>query len=995
MINFPRKIIYPVVAVIVLMLSGVTVWAMTEDWVSWPMQWDESADSVASAAFLNDYDIDARGFVEVNPETGDFELGDGTTLRFWGSQVWTDATTPTTTIADGVAPHLRKHGFNIMRIGINTEHIDTQDEWERFTYFLKQLKDEGIYVALQVMAGISFDTLLDETARQTRLEWIKDDLLMRDNPYDQPFYNNPQIAMLEITNELSFQRFYHYHRLNYNTEGCHPTQGQNAYRYPVSQSTSNYLDQEFSQWLLNKYGDRDTLEAAWLDSPATDPAGANSIVNGGFESSMDNWTLTTGDGCEASSQIISDAVEGSQAIQIDVTQAGETYWKTISLSYNGPMALTEGNWYTVGFWAKSDAPNPGEYCGTYPYQFTVMVRGLPGIVYGDNNMPYIDAIDDGNSSVDDDWKYYQVSFLADETVTSHGFRLTGFGYKTGTIWFDDITIKENGVYGLRSWEDPDPASENVWRLQLLDQFSFSAPRYRDTVEFYVDKEREFTGAVTDYLTNNIFTGDRPLPPISGSQPGGTLGGYADTTLGRIDIHSYYNSVVSVEEDSYVREIGRPWSIISTARQDPPWDNLIAPQAKHQVAGMPLTVSEHNVGYPHPYRYESPLLTAAYSAYQGWDGIYWFNYHSDGDETWEDVNALFGGAHGVHNIESNSQTMVQMIQTAIMYRRGDIQQADRFIDVSLTKNETLDGHKIGDEGRSRDKWGLGGYPYDLSDDLDWRYLMLYGVRISSYEAVGPRLFEDLKTEYGLPDIRTWNADELKFVSDTGELTWDVSDNGGEFEDHFLINTPKTQSVAGRLMYGVIPRTLSTDNMEVTASDPEYGAVTLTSMDNNDIAQSESLLISGLRQAANQGSTWDADEEILTMIQNDTMLEPVNAQITLVMAANSESLTVTPLDKTGQVIDSSLPVNRTAYGDRVEYQFDISGPIYDTVWYSIAQTFTEECVENWQCTEWSECVTGQQTRTCTDINECGTEIDKPSEVQECDSVSPETIDDLVAN
>lgn len=46
---------------------------------------------------------------------------------------------------------------------------------------------------------------------------------------------------------------------------------------------------------------------------------------------------------------------------------------------------------------------------------------------------------------------------------------------------------------------------------------------------------------------------------------------------------------------------------------------------------------------------------------------------------------------------------------------------------------------------------------------------------------------------------------------------------------------------------------------------------------------------------------------------------------------------------------------------------------------------QCFHNWQCTSWSSCVNNQQTRTCTDLNNCGSTIGKPSEVQECTSSS----------
>ncbi len=41
----------------------------------------------------------------------------------------------------------------------------------------------------------------------------------------------------------------------------------------------------------------------------------------------------------------------------------------------------------------------------------------------------------------------------------------------------------------------------------------------------------------------------------------------------------------------------------------------------------------------------------------------------------------------------------------------------------------------------------------------------------------------------------------------------------------------------------------------------------------------------------------------------------------------------------------------------------------------------CTEEWICTEWSECVDGEQTRTCTDQSDCGTTSDKPDEMRGC--------------
>jgi len=44
----------------------------------------------------------------------------------------------------------------------------------------------------------------------------------------------------------------------------------------------------------------------------------------------------------------------------------------------------------------------------------------------------------------------------------------------------------------------------------------------------------------------------------------------------------------------------------------------------------------------------------------------------------------------------------------------------------------------------------------------------------------------------------------------------------------------------------------------------------------------------------------------------------------------------------------------------------------------------CEEDWSCSEWSSCTNSIQTRTCSDINECGTESNKPGEQQACEVV-----------
>jgi len=50
--------------------------------------------------------------------------------------------------------------------------------------------------------------------------------------------------------------------------------------------------------------------------------------------------------------------------------------------------------------------------------------------------------------------------------------------------------------------------------------------------------------------------------------------------------------------------------------------------------------------------------------------------------------------------------------------------------------------------------------------------------------------------------------------------------------------------------------------------------------------------------------------------------------------------------------------------------------------INATKNETCIEKWKCTEWFECFNGKQKRVCMDLNECGTEFNKPPTTRKCE-------------
>jgi hypothetical protein len=52
-------------------------------------------------------------------------------------------------------------------------------------------------------------------------------------------------------------------------------------------------------------------------------------------------------------------------------------------------------------------------------------------------------------------------------------------------------------------------------------------------------------------------------------------------------------------------------------------------------------------------------------------------------------------------------------------------------------------------------------------------------------------------------------------------------------------------------------------------------------------------------------------------------------------------------------------------------------------SLVPADAQPCNESWVCMDWSFCLgSGVQMRSCTDLNRCVTEKDKPAEIQRCD-------------
>ncbi len=58
-------------------------------------------------------------------------------------------------------------------------------------------------------------------------------------------------------------------------------------------------------------------------------------------------------------------------------------------------------------------------------------------------------------------------------------------------------------------------------------------------------------------------------------------------------------------------------------------------------------------------------------------------------------------------------------------------------------------------------------------------------------------------------------------------------------------------------------------------------------------------------------------------------------------------------------------------------------------SSGSSFSSRCIENWQCSDYSECINTYQTIDCQDLNNCGTFFDQPELRQSCTNENSNTI------
>jgi hypothetical protein len=289
-------------------------------------------------------------------------------------------------------------------------------------------------------------------------------------------------------------------------------------------------------------------------------------------------------------------------------------------------------------------------------------------------------------------------------------------------------------------------------------------------------------------------------------------------------------------------------------------------AQHRVEGKPFTVSEYNHPAPNDYASESMPMLAAYAAWQDWDGIFLFDYHSS-VENWDanKITSFFASSSDPNKMATMPAASLIFLgnliepvarKSTLVVPRGAITEAMARNTLSQFWDSNL-GRLWSQNGGTRRDW--------LQSKMAVRFV----------EGTAPLSLE------------------RQFLPSSNAFTWQTDAPESSL---LTINSEKTKGVIGFLGGQWIDLDGLVVQMEKTPRN--FVTLTLTPRDGKPIAKSNSLLLTVLSSVENKDMQWN---ETRTSVGTNwgsgpTMAEAVPAQI--IVRTNAKKATVWALDGSGK-------------------------------------------------------------------------------------------------
>lgn len=830
-------------------------------WFEFYLPWNDSSKTVTDMSAYLDAPAGKHGFLKVTPD-GHFRFENKTeTERFVGVVNVAIANFPTKDQAKILSARMAKFGINLVRIHLmdvegnyglfqnstqNTLQISA-DRLDKMDYFIKCMKDKGIYFNFCIHSGRMYKTGdgVDSPVKNDQSKYVtlfnqkiidlqKDfaqKIIGHVNPYTKLTYaDDPAMATVELTNENSL------------FNGWLGWQGD----YIFGETTggigpfySAELDLKFNNWLAQKYESESVLAEAWKGE-SSNPV-SELVKNGSFEQNLTNWSTwintPTVQGTFATDNTT--AKHGSKSLRATVTKTGEYGWNFQIKTNN--FNVKKNSSYKLSFYVRADVE-----------------KELYLDIMENDTWKYISGPTYTTST---NWKrneiFFTSSFESGKMIVQFNF-----GKQTGTFWLDSVSITETFGTGLEAGESL--VEKNVKRTKNSEIGKYSKQRVGDNVEFYFEVEKKYTNELSGYLKNNL---DVQCPITFTNNYFGLAEMYAQSQADYIDFHMYWDHPGFPNGWSDTNFTMNNKSILLN-----PEGSTINKMALTKVKNLPHVLSEYNHPYPYIFQSEAPSLLYAYGSFFDLDGIMWHAYYDYMNNFSVRYQDMF------FDIAMHPVMMTQML-LAMPYRMKYIEKTKTFVEGNYRKTDIFNNTKT---YQDNDVINIENAEYGTS-------FLQHGFRHANFDADSTYLTGTL-------------ANPGKVItSETGELKWD--ENVG----YFTVNNAYWQGATGYLG----GKTIDLENITIsnvsTTENLNFASIHLISLDSLPIAQSKKLILLTGARLENQGLKWnDTKTSLVSTGGTKALCEPVEAIVSF-KQANSDSLSVYMLNQTGKRTDS-LMVNQ---------------------------------------------------------------------------------------
>lgn len=669
----------------------------------------DSSSTANDLSFLSPEAAGVHGRIRVSE--GHFVDGDGTRVRFLGTNFTSSSCFPPKDKAPAVAAHLRKLGFNLLRFHfmdyasaglLKTDGTLDADTLDRLDNFIAELQKNGIYANLNLKVARRYAGTDDAT--WNRYPWSKmidrfypayidlqkdyaQKLIGHKNPYTGNTYaDEPSVLNVELNNENTLFDFWS--QTTADLTGVFATE----------------LDRQWNVWLKSHYATTADVVAAWNGGVTT--LGAEMLPSSKWQvqsPSLESVTVEAGP---------------PEVIRWAATASGPESW-SLQIIQAG-LEITSGKTYTLSFRARL---SPLGTLASLPLEVQTLLDEADW-----HNIGFYKQV-----TLSREYQDFKVVFLAHDTLASHGRIAFGLLDQPATVEFAQISLREGamveltGTQTLEAGTLPRPGS------------SGSAAMIADYQNFIGETESNTTGALVSNLRDTI--GFKGLIADTQIEYGGMRGLLRETTYSDFtDTHGYWQHP----------NFPNGWSLLNftipnTSQVLDTTGGVLGQMATRRVSGYPFTVSEYNVPNPNSFDAETLPLLSTIAAFQDWDAVYAYTY-LDGTADWDADHEL-----GFFSFNGSPGKLAFAPLAALVFRKGLVSAGKDPITLTLPKGSAVSPQM----DAMQSAWATAG--------------------VNATAVAQRRLQIQLASGTGDPKASATPPATLPLQSDTGELSWDAAGN----------------------------------------------------------------------------------------------------------------------------------------------------------------------------------------------------------------------------